>query len=767
MIAHVREDEDGKFAIQEVDEHCRKVAELAEGFMYAPEDSLGQKDLAYAAGLLHDFGKYRGDFQHYISIASGLEPDKSLPPKAPHAIVGAAEALRCYRPSGEADKVGRSLAYAISAHHRGLYDYLTLRDRLQRSDRTCDECERNSGGGGGVPNIPESTVDPIDDQMMIRMLFSSLVDADYLDTESFMAPDISEQRRQIVKDHDSLETLRRRLREKTDSFRDGPDTPVNRSRAYFLEQCRAHGASSEPGIYTLSLPTGAGKTLSSMAWALEMAIRNHHERIIYVIPFTSIVTQTAEVFRSIFGEENVLEHHSEVVIDRSDKEESDRRLTRLHFLTENWDTPIILTTNVQFFESLFSSKPSKCRKNHNVANAVIVMDEAQALPDEFLNPIRSCIDSLSYECGSSILLCTATQPVYNCGIRGLEDLDIDGDVIPRDEEHFAPFSRVRYHLKPVVLTPTELAEQLVMEPSVLCVVNSRKDAALVYRELLKIPQVDKDEVIHLSRMMCSAHLRKVIHTIKERMKKGLPTKVISTQLIEAGVDLDFPSVWRAHAGLSSIIQAGGRCNREGNRQEKGEVKVFEIDGGGRAPQAVRNGQYATEQTLRHMDDIGLSDPTDPEAVETYFSQYFGRCPCFDKEEIMSHLESAILRFDFETVSERFKLIDDRDSYSVIIPYETEGEALVEKIRFHQPLTKYDYHKMQDYSVSLRERDCQALLAQGSIEVVSKGDDVEAQLLVLTDKRCYDQAAGVVHDNHWLEELQMVSDDHEENNPSQR
>lgn len=733
------------------------MARLARELIYEDEDSCGLKDLAYNAGLLHDFGKYRPDFQRYILAASGANPSGKVPPKAPHAIVGAIEARRLF----DDPMIAETLAYCISGHHRGLYDHNEMKRRLRHGEhkRWCDACEKLTS----VENLETADCDDVDEpddlQMAIRMLFSALVDADRLDTERFMTPDLSAERLRIKGNYASFSTLRERLRAKTESFSSAPDTPVNRARAYFLESCRTHGAESDPGIYTLSLPTGAGKTISSMAWALEIAIRNHHDRIIYVIPYTSIITQTAMVFREIFGEENILEHHSEVVVEQqTEDDKSEEQMSRLKFLTENWDAPIILTTNVQFFESLFASKPAKCRKVHSIANSVIVMDEVQALPEGFLSPILSAISTLSGAFHCSILCCSATQPVYDedlCSSNDGEDyyipLDTKGDLVTREARYFAPFDRVDYHLEPQTVTSQELAEKLAAEHSVLCVVNSRKDAGQVYRALRDIPKVKADEVIHLSRSMCSAHLRRAIETIKERMREGEPTKVISTQLIEAGVDLDFPCVWRAHSGLGSIIQAGGRCNREGKMEQRGQVFVFSLTDGSKSFGNIARGCNATKMLLHKLSNK-IADPTDPEVIAKYYRLYFRDIPDFDTEGIGKDLTDDPEDINFESAAERFKLIDDKGTFPVIVPYMEEGKALVRKIRNHEILSREDYHRMQEYSVSLRQGDYTTLLGHGNIEQIPWGEDF---ISVLVDDNCYDGVAGVVISNHWVEETQTA------------
>ena len=756
-LAHIREEEKGCFAEQSIEDHCLNVARLARELIYEDEDSCGLKDLAYNAGLLHDFGKYRPDFQRYILAASGANPSGKVPTKAPHAIVGAIEARRLFDDPMIAD----TLAYCVSGHHRGLYDHNEMERRLRHGEhkRWCDACEKLTSVEDLGTTDCNDLGEPYDLQMAIRMLFSAIVDADRLDTERFMTPDLSAERLRIRGNYASLSTLRERLRAKTESFRSAPNTPVNRARAYFLESCRTHGVESDPGIYTLSLPTGAGKTISSMAWALEMAIRNHHDRIIYVIPYTSIITQTAMVFREIFGKENILEHHSEVVVEQqTEDDKSDEQMSRLKFLTENWDAPIILTTNVQFFESLFASKPAKCRKVHSIANSVIVMDEVQALPEGFLSPILFAIDTLSEAFHCSILCCSATQPVYDEDLNSPDDgsdyytpLDTKGDLVPREAKYFAPFDRVDYHLEPQTVTSQELAERLAAEHSVLCVVNSRKDAGQVYRTLRDLPKVKADEVIHLSRSMCSAHLRRAIETIKERMREGEPTKVISTQLIEAGVDLDFPCVWRAHSGLGSIIQAGGRCNREGKMERRGQVFVFSLADGSRPFGNIARGCHATKMLLHKLSNK-ITDPTDPEVIAKYYRLYFKDIPDFDTEGIEKDLIEDPEDINFESAAERFKLIDDEGTFPVIVPYMEEGKALVRKIRNHEILTREDYHRMQEYSVSLRQGDYSTLLGHGNIEQIPWGEDF---ISVLVDDECYDSVAGIVISNHWVEETQTA------------
>ncbi|WP_312915824.1 CRISPR-associated helicase/endonuclease Cas3 [Candidatus Competibacter phosphatis] len=418
-----------------------------------------------------------------------------------------------------------------------------------------------------ILNAPPPTSNPGGQRyhaLWIRLLFSCLVDADFLDTEQFMSPEKAGLRGQypaLAELEPRFEAYMTALTARAD------DTPVNQMRALVLDRCR-NAAEQMPGLFSLTVPTGGGKTLASLAFALHHARRHGKRRILYVIPYTSIIEQTADVFRGVFGEDAVLEHHSNF--------DSERETPRSRLACENWDTSLIVTTNVQFFESLFAARPSRTRKLHNILDSVVILDEAQLLPPEFLTPILSTIRELSGHYGVSFVLCTATQPAlasqrgFDWRFDGLDDVrEIMGDATAVQELHTS-LRRVEVSLPADLHAPTSweaLAAELATHPRVLCIVDRRDDARLLHGLL-------PTGAVHLSGLMCGQHRADVIAMIKERLVADEPLRVISTQLVEAGVDLDFPVVYRALAGLDSIAQAAGRCNREGRLFNLGRVVVF-------------------------------------------------------------------------------------------------------------------------------------------------------------------------------------------------
>lgn len=581
-------------------------------------------------------------------------------------------------------------------------------------------------------------IDEDDYQLLVRMLFSCLVDADFLDTERFMSPDKSLARQSAKA---SLEQMRTQLEEYVSHFnREGR---INEARATFLDQCRNHGRTAKRKIYSLTLPTGAGKTVSSMMWALEHAIAQGCERIIYVIPYTSIITQTAQTFREIFGADQVLEHHSDVDV----KERPDEAMEYTKLMTENWDVPLVVTTNVQFFESLYAHRVSRCRKLHNICNSVVVFDEVQMFPPRLLNPILRMVESLHYAFRVEPLFCTATLPVFDEDI--LSDSKRFGhefffleepvqEVVPYDAKLFAPFDKVRYHWNPLRLSTEELAERLAQHESFLCIVNSRKDAARLYTAL-QAQEKASEGLIHLSRRMCSAHIQERIEEIRRRLKAGEPVRVVSTQLVEAGVDLDFPVVYRAMAGLDSVIQAAGRCNREGRMVEPGEVYIFSLTDGTNALGEMNWAQGALEDLLDRLAEQGTPQR---EEIERYYKAFYNDVTSFDNKkdkEVSKRLwgedndRCEELRFDYETASEFFRYIEDQ-STSIVVPYDKAGKAIIKKLQSNLPLTRQEYRQMNRLTISLYENDC---LTLGSSISVS-----ESGIAYLTDDKLYSTETGI-------------------------
>lgn len=563
--------------------------------------------------------------------------------------------------------------------------------------------------------------------LWVRMLFSCLVDADFLDTESFMDPGKAERRGLPTDLSDLLARFDRALADLTA----GADpTPVNSLRAEILAQCRKIAAAS-PGLFSLTVPTGGGKTLASMAFALEHARRFGKRRVIYVIPYTSIIEQTADVFRGIFGEA-VIEHHSNA--ESSPEDETQR--SRL--ACENWDAPIVVTTSVQFFESLFAARTSRCRKLHNLVDSVVVIDEAQLLPADFLQPILDVLNLLSRHYGMSVVLSTATQPALASqeyfdprrNIRGLQDVR---EIIDDPDALYRALKRVEVRLPEDWHAPETwetLAARLTGHDSVLAIVNTRRHA----RELFRLMPPD---TLHLSALLCGAHRSQVIADIKERLKAGIPTRVISTQLVEAGVDLDFPVVYRALAGLDSIAQAAGRCNREG-RAELGTVIVF-VPPHARLPDMVKHGIDATIGTLHRE----TRDPLDRALFARYFERLYHACE-LDKHDIggLLKVDGGTLGVNFRTAAERFRLIQDEDSVPVVVLYrgpdgaDTRIERLLDTLRKDGP-ERWLMRKLQRYTVNIHRREALRLMNQGALEEVMPG------LFVQVGDTLYDSTLGLL------------------------
>jgi CRISPR-associated endonuclease/helicase Cas3 len=692
---------------QQLADHLTAVAAQAGDFSRAFDAG----SWGYLAGLWHDMGKYCPEFQHYIRRA-GEASVEGRAGRVNHSTAGALLAVERF------GKIGRILAYLIAGHHAGLPDWQdayapgsTLANRLAQMELL------TVARAGGIPaNIEEHPL-PTDkaksgtrlsQSLWLRMLFSCLVDADFLDTERFM----DENRAALRGDYPSLRELAP-LFEQYMAMKsaNASATPVNCIRVEVLEACREK-ATDSPGLFTLSVPTGGGKTLSSFAFALRHALVHNKTRIIYVIPYTSIIEQTADQFRAIFGDA-VLEHHSNLDVDDPARENSRSRLA-----CENWDAPIVVTTSVQFFESLFASRTSRCRKLHNIANSVVVLDEAQLLPPDFLNPILELIRELSCNYGVSFVLSTATQPALGPhqgqdwifpGLPGLREIIPDPLLL---------HTRLQRTVVEVVdglaapLTWDELATRLSGHESALCIVNRRDDARLLWEKM-------SAGAFHLSALMCGAHRSARIEAIKTSLREGRPTRVISTQLVEAGVDLDFPVVYRALAGLDSVAQAAGRCNREGLLSQ-GHVYVFQPESKipvGHLRQAAGIGQQLLAE--------GCNDPLAPERFEQFFrSLYWLRGDRLDREGILELLgNDKELRISFRTAAERFHLIDEGASASVLVRY-GDGVSLIELLRRQGP-DRWLLRKLQRYTVNLPRQVHAKLVTEGAIEEIHPGVFIQA------------------------------------------
>ncbi len=551
-----------------------------------------------------------------------------------------------------------------------------------------------------------------------RMLFSCLVDADRLDTERFMDVESWRKRGNSATLADLLPQLEAYMQKLQSN---AADTKVNRIRQQVKEQC-SRTSSSEKGFYSLTVPTGGGKTLSSLLWAMKHAVSHSMNRIIIAIPYTSIIVQTAGLLKEIFGEENVLEHHSN--FDPDDiKDEENREKAKL--ATENWDYPIIVTTNVQLFESMFSNKTSDCRKLHNMANSILVLDEVQMLPTGFLRPIVDALKAYQEMFGVSVLFTTASQPVLSGLIEGTNPkADFKGiehikEIIPEEFALHDQLRRVKLSIDDTGKTYDEIAAKVSEYNKVLCIVNTRKDAKELYDRL------PNDGVkLHLSRMMCPAHLHETIGKIKTLLKdESQPiVRVIATQLVEAGVDIDFPVVFRQEAGLDSVLQAAGRCNREG-RSAMGHTFVFSLA----AEKRKLFGSMADSNNAR----LNLPEDSDwfaPSTMKAYFCQLYSRKQTFDEKDIKHWLYKPT-ELCFETASKEFHLIDDT-SINVIINWENSME-LIEQLK-ESGCTYSLVKQLAKFTVGIRSYDFKQLKGYGLVEEILEG------IYVLADRSQYNK-----------------------------
>lgn len=717
-IAHAAKDDTGNWrAPHDLADHLRCVGQLAADFA----KDFGA-DWAQLAGRWHDLGKYRPRFQHYIRQVSGFEADahiKGETGKAPHSTAGAMLATDRF------GVAGRVLAYVIAGHHAGLADWfggLDARLALPASRAELDEALAENppaellDTGDFKPDLRAVPGGKDGFALWVRMLFSALVDADFLDTERYMDAEKFAARNTWPALAELAPLFDVHMAQLATN---AEPTPVNSLRADILTQCRA-AAALAPGLFSLTVPTGGGKTLSGMAFALEHARRHGKRRVIHVIPYTSIIEQTADIFRKIFGDA-VIEHHSNAESGPG-QETSASRLA-----CENWDAPIVVTTNVQFFESLFASRTSRCRKLHNLADSVVILDEAQLLPPEFLQPILDVLNLLARHYGVTVVLSTATQPALSTrdyfdakqNLRGLDDVR---EIVADPDALYRQLDRVNVRLPADWQAPTDwptLTEELARHDSVLAIVNTRRDARALWEQM-------PEGTLHLSALMCGAHRSRLIEAIKLRLKAGIPTRVVSTQLVEAGVDVDFPVVYRALAGLDSLAQAAGRCNREGRLIGKGEVVVF-VAPKPAPPGLLRQGENACRSVLHGVTDAPLARVR----FAAYFERLYAGC-ALDQHAIcdalfMAHgkLPADSLAVSFRTAAEKFRLIADEDSVPIVVKYRgTDGsddsiEQWLNILRKKGP-QRWLMRKLQRYTVTLHRAQAMTLLNHCDIEEILPG-----------------------------------------------
>jgi len=661
----------------------------------------GISDLAFVAGLVHDLGKYSHDFQRRLD--GGRKVD--------HSTAGAKE-LKALLKGAPQEVFAQLLAYPIMGHHAGLPDYGNETDLEGRT--VCARLKNSIPNYSAYKSELDLSALPFPQRLHIcppkgnlgfslsfltRMIYSALVDADFQETQTYMKGE------QPRGGHDDIPALRSRLDEHLKQF-ENPTSDINRKRNDTLRACIEKGKTEKPGFFSLTVPTGGGKTLASMAFAMHHAAEHGLRRVIYVIPFTTIIEQNAKVFKGIFGEEHVLEHHSNFDWEGKKRENPDDRtnsaLAKLKLAAENWDIPIVVTTNVQFFESLFANRSSRCRKLHNIAKSVIIFDEAQMLPREYMKPAMAAVWELVTNYGASAVFCTATQPGLE---RFLPEQTEVKELAPNPQALFDFYKRV--DVKNLgTQTDEELLTRLNVHDQALCIVNTRRHASGLFGGL------QGEGNFHLSTLMCPAHRRAKLVEIEERLKSKQPCRVVSTTVMEAGIDLDFPVGYRALSGLDSINQAAGRVNREMKRSAS-EMFVFEPKSEfiKRTPSFLKQSAEVARMVLRDHAEALISIP----AIEAFFEQLYNlQDPniSFDYKNIMGCFDSEDGRFKFETAAREFQIIED-PTETVIIPFNMEAERLIEDLKY----TDYPFstlRKLQPYTVSIFEGEFEKLSSKGAI-----------------------------------------------------
>jgi CRISPR-associated endonuclease/helicase Cas3 len=689
-------------------EHLRRVAERAAELARPFRGDT----IAYLLGIFHDLGKANRAFQEYLRRAAEQRPGSPVP----HAWHGAALAYQLIWGLQREPERWKELALPVGAHHTALGCGDTFSQDLKGcldKDAPVLESPRaylRQGIASGWWQLPKLDLGNLPKpgttarELYIRMLLSALVDADRLDTEAHF----DDARAMLRRTWPDLETLWGRLEAAQNRLlTEAEDSVVNQVRREVYEAC-LRAAEGPPGIYRLTVPTGGGKTRSGLAFGLRHALRHGLRRIVVALPYTSIIDQTAEVYREILGEESVLEHHSDFELkprgNRSDdrSEAQDEAYLRWQLATENWDAPLIVTTTVQLFESLLGNRASRVRKLHNLAHSVIILDEVQTLPPELLSPTLDVLRCLVEDYSVTVVLSTATQPTFEESrlLRELAGCEIR-EIVEGCAEHFRVLERVEYRVLPEPVSWQDLADEIRRRHQVMVILNTRRDALAV------LNQFDEcEDVFHLSTLLCGAHRREILQEIHDRLKSDQPMRLVSTQVVEAGVDLDFPEVWRAIGPLDRIVQAAGRCNREGKR-ERGQVVIFEPAEGGspRGPYLI--GLEKARFLLREHPAESLHQP---DLYRLYYRLLFDAVDP-DKHWIQA-LRSEL---DYPEVAERYRLIAD-DTLPVLVPW---GDAEGRLAEWQAKPSRASWRRLQPYLISLRRNDLERLRSDGWVQPITE------------------------------------------------
>ncbi len=697
-------------------------------------------EIAQVAGLLHDLGKYSAEFQARL---------EGNPARADHATAGAQQAVKRY------GLIGKLIAYAIAGHHAGLANGIddgearsTLEVRLKLkpgedipSTNSIWESEITLPISIAMPQLkPQATQAGFQLAFFVRMIFSCLIDADRTDTQRYMQ---SLENKPFFKTaHPALDALRDKLDAHLSKMvlKAAPNE-LNVLRAHILGHSRKQAA-LPPGLFSMTVPTGGGKTLTSMAFALDHALQYGQRRVIYVIPFTSIIEQNARVFKEAFGDlsNGVIEHHS--AFDREADLKLGKSNSKAHYsdklrtAMESWDAPVIVTTAVQFFESLFADRPSQCRKLHNIANSVIVLDEAQTLPLKLLRPVMAAIDELARNYKCTIVLCTATQPALREDQGFFNGFQNVREIAPEPEKLFEQLKRTQVHaIGPQ--TDEQLVDCLRNHQQVLIIVNNRRHARSLY-DAIK----DEPGAYHLSTLMMAKHRSSVLDVVRQKLSSGEPCKLISTSLIEAGVDVDFPVLYRAEAGLDSIAQAAGRCNREGKRP-LGEsiVSVFQSDDWSAPPELAQLAGNMRMVMRNHACDVLA-----PEAMSLYFKHvYSGRGTELDAKNLlaMHNNHAPNLSFPFQNIAKAFSMIESH-LQPVIVPLDRNAKGLVQSLRIAEKVGGIA-RQLQPYLVQVPKTGFEALRKAGAISVIAS-EKFGDQFWMLENMDLYTEDAGLSWEN---------------------
>jgi CRISPR-associated endonuclease/helicase Cas3 len=674
-------------------DHLKTVAE--HGRKFASDFGAGQT--GFLLGLLHDLGKVNQAFQDYLSH---LEAGENLRNGPPHSIWGAALVYSLLWGRCADAESWKEFALPVAGHHGGLASSsdlaLRLTDFIASHPSEMEQLTRILldrdvfPDGFTTPELRPSG----DRDVFIRMLFSTLVDADFLATEKHF----SSAKTELRGGWPNLSELWRRFERNQANLLDrhrGDVGKVNLVRREVYQDC-LKAASGGRGLFRLRVPTGGGKTRSGLGFALAHAVEHKLARIIVALPYTSIIDQTAKEYRTILGEDAVIEHHSQVPIVES--EAQDAQWMRRQLASENWESPVIVTTTVQLFESLLGNRTSKVRKLHNLAWSVIILDEVQCLPVELLKTTLSVLQTLVRDYHVSVVLCTATQPAFDDTpyLNGFEEMPIR-EIVADYAAHFTALRRVRYEKRQAPVSNGELAAEIGDLDQVLVVLNTRRDATELLSALGDVPHL-----YHLSTLLCGAHRKAVLEEIRSRLdpKNPLPVRLISTQVVEAGVDLDFPIVYRVIAPLDRIVQAAGRCNREGNLPGPGRVVLLQPESGGMPKGTYKTGFELAKLLLERNPAERLHDP---ELYREYFQSLY-RCVDTDKRDI----EPDRMAMDYPEVARKYRLIDD-DTVAVVVPY---GDSAARLADWEKWPSREAWRSLQPFIVNLYQFEASRFEAEG-------------------------------------------------------